>query len=102
MPFKITSVKTRYFEFENPDDGRILYIEPPKMKTLKELEDMQKARDTRVMDVACLLARLISKNKRNFKISPEKVLSWMDMDQMQAFMKAYMGWLSNEHQTDPN
>lgn len=102
MAFKITSVRTRYFEFENPDDGRILYVEPPKMKTLKELEDMQKARDTRVMDVAGLVARLISKNKRNFRVSAEKILSWMDMDQMQGFMRAYMSWLSNEHSTDPN
>lgn len=102
MVFKITSVKTRYFEFENPDDGRIIYIEPPKMKTLKELEDAQRAKDTKVMDVACLLSRLISKNKRGFKVSPDKILSWMTPDQMQAFMKAYMGWLSNEHQNDPN
>ena len=102
MAFKITSVKTRYCEFENPDDGRILYIEPPKMKTLKELEYMQRAKGTRVMDVAGLVSRLISKNKRGFKVSAEKILSWMDMDQMQGFMKAYMGWLSNEHSTDPN
>lgn len=102
MAFKITCVKMRYFEFENPDDGRTLYIEPPKMKTLKEMEDLQKAKDTKVMDVACLIARLISKNKRNFKVSPDKILSWMDMDQMQAFMKEFMAWLSNEHSGDPN
>lgn len=102
MAFKITSVKTRYFEFENPDNKQILFIEPPKMKTMKELEDLQKAKDTKVMDVASLIARLISKNKRKFTVSPDKVMSWMDMDQMQAFMKEFMAWLSNEHSSDPN
>lgn len=102
MAFKITNVKTRYFEFENPDSGQILYIEPPKMKTLKSLEDIQKAKDTKVMDVACLVSRLLSKNKRNFVVSPDKILVWMDMDQMQAFLREFMTWLSDARSNDPN
>lgn len=102
MAFKITSVKTRFFEFENPDNGQIIYVEPPKMKTLKALEDIQKDKGTKVMDVACLVARLLSKNKRSYVVSPDKVLAWMDLDQMQAFLQAFMTWLSDARSNDPN
>lgn len=102
MAFKITDVKTRYFEFENPDNGRIIYIEPPKMNTLKELDEMQRAKDLLVVDVARLAAKLISKNKHGFKVSAEKIMQWMDKDQLQGFIGAYMSWLSHAHSTDPN
>lgn len=54
------------------------------------------------MDVACLVSRLLSKNKRNFVVSPDKILVWMDMDQMQAFLREFMTWLSDSRSNDPN
>lgn len=99
--FKISGVKTRYFEFEAPDSGKVLLLEPPKLKTLKELEDIQ-TDDSSVASVAGVLAKILSKNKAGRKISPDTVMSWMDIDQMQAFLIEFMGWMRNERKSDPN
>ena len=100
--FKISGVKTRYFEFEAPDNNKVLLLEPPKLKTLKDMEDIQAANDSAVSDLAVVLSKILSKNKGGRKISPETVMIWMDIDQMQAFLIEFMGWLRNEHKSDPN
>lgn len=100
--FKISCVKTRYFEFEAPDNQKVLLLEPPKLKTLKEMEDIQKDAASSVADVAALLAKILSKNKSGRKISPDTVMTWMDIDQMQAFLSAFMSWIRNAHENDPN
>lgn len=100
--FKISCVKTRYFEFEAPDNNRVLLLEPPKLKTLKEMEDIQKDKDSGISDVAALIAKLISKNKSGRKVTADLVMSWMDIDQMKEFLGAFMSWIRQEHKTDPN
>ena len=100
--FKISCVKTRYFEFEAPDSQKVLLLEPPKLKTLKEMEDIQKDTASSVADVAALLAKILSTNKAGRKISADTVMTWMDIDQMQAFLSAFMGWIRNAHENDPN
>lgn len=100
--FKINCVKTRYFEFEAPDNQKVLLLEPPKLKTLKEMEDIQKDTTSSVANIAALLAKILSKNKAGRKISPDTVMTWMDIDQMQAFLVAFMGWIRNAHENDPN
>ena len=100
--FKINCVKTRYFEFEAPDNNRVLLLEPPKLKTLKEMEDIEKDNHSSIGDVAALIAKLISKNKSGRKVSADLVMSWMDVDQMQEFLGEFMSWLRREHKTDPN
>lgn len=100
--FKLSCVKTRYFEFEAPDNGRVLLIEPPKLKTLKEMEDIQKDNNSGIGEVAGLLAKIISKNKGGRKVSAELVLSWMDIDQMQEFLGEFMDWMRRSRKSDPN
>lgn len=100
--FRISCVKTRYFEFEGPDSQKVLLLEPPKLKTLKEMEDIQKDTASSVADVAALLAKILSKNKAGRKVSADTVMTWMDIDQMQAFLSAFMGWIRNAHENDPN
>lgn len=100
--FKISGVKTRYFEFEAPDNGKVLLLEPPKLKTLKLMEDIESDNNSGVARLAAVLSRIISKNKANRKVTPDMVMEWMDIDQMQAFLIEFMGWIRNEHKTDPN
>lgn len=100
--FQISSVKTRYFEFEAPDNRKVLHVEPPKMKTLKMLEDLQRNQNSSITDVATAVARLMSKNKQQRKITADQVMDWMDIDQMRAFMQAYLGWLKAERANNPN
>lgn len=100
--FQISGVKTRYFEFEAPDNRKVLLIEPPKLKTLKNLEDVQRNQNASFTDVAAVVAKLMSKNKQQRKITADQVMDWMDVDQMRAFMQAYIGWMRAEKANDPN
>ena len=100
--FQISSVKTRYFEFEAPDNRKVLLIEPPKLKTLKNMEDVQMNQNASFTDVAAVVAKLMSKNKQNRKITADQVMDWMDVDQMRAFIQAYIGWMKAEKANDPN
>lgn len=100
--FQISGVKTRYFEFEAPDNRKVLLIEPPKLKTLKDMEDVQRNQKASFTDVAAVVAKLMSKNKQQRKITADQVMDWMDVDQMRAFMKAYINWMRAEKANDPN
>lgn len=99
--FKVSGVKTRYFEFEAPDNGRVLHIEPPKLKTMNRLGELQKGSHT-IKDIAAAVAKLISKNKEGRKVTADNVMDWMDSDQVAAFIMAYLAWVRDEKQNDPN
>lgn len=97
--YSIASVKTRYFEFENPAGGGVLHIEPPKVKTVAK---MQKIDDTDMEAFVDIVSKIISKNKEGYKMTAEAVQEAMDMDQMMGFFSAFMDWLNNVKAADPN
>lgn len=98
--FQITSVKTRYFEFEAPDTGEILHLEPPKLETVNEFEKLD--RTSTPADLAAVIAKMISKNKEQRDVTTNDVMAWMDSDQAGAFIGAFMGWMNGVRQSDPN
>lgn len=98
--FDLNLVPKRYFEFKVPGSGKVLHIQPPKLKTLKKWEDIEE--DGTVEELAAAVATIISKNRENFKITGETVMEWMDQDQLTAFMSAYAKWLKKEKDTNPN
>lgn len=100
--FQLTSVKTRYFEFQAPDNRKVLHIEPPKLKTMNRLNKMAKAEDPGVDDMAEVVARIIGKNKEGRRITAETVMDWMDSDQLAAFISAFLSWLNKTKENDPN
>lgn len=98
--FDLNLVPKRYFEFKVPGSGKVLHIQPPKLKTLKKWEDIEE--DGTVEELAAAVAIIISKNRENLKITGETVMEWMDQDQLTAFMSAYAKWLKKEKDTNPN
>lgn len=100
--FRISGVKPRYFEFEAPDNGRVLHIEPPKLKTMNQLNNLAKAKQSGISETANVIAKIISKNKENRRIDANTVMEWMDGDQLTAFLKAFVGWMKDEKESDPN
>lgn len=98
--FDLNLVPKRYFEFKVPGSGKVLHIQPPKLKTIKRWEDIEE--DGTVEELAAAVATIISKNRENFKITGETVMEWMDQDQLTAFMSAYAKWLKKEKDTNPN
>lgn len=93
------SSKKRYFEMRGPA-GKILHIEPPKLSALNQLASMDD--NSTPAECAAVLAAFISRNREGFKMSPEKVMDWMDSDQMAEFLAAYLGWVNDTRQQDPN
>lgn len=100
--FKISGVQTRYFEFEAPDTQKVLHIEPPKLKTLRSLENTSKSKNPSIMDMAGQIAKVISKNREKRTVTAEMVVDWMDSDQLNAFIEAFLNWLNREKTNDPN
>lgn len=100
--YKITGAAKRYFEFVDPSTGKVLLLEPPKLKTLRKMEDIDKDKNAGIGDITDLLAQIISKNKAGRKVTSTQVEEWMDLDQMQDFLAKYMAWLRNSRNNDPN
>lgn len=100
--FRLSSVKTRYFEFEAPDNNRVLHIEPPKLKTLNQLNELSKQGKHSIGEMAGMIAKLISKNKENRKVTTDMVMEWMDSDQLASFVKSFVAWIRDEKKNDPN
>lgn len=100
MAFQISSVKTRYFEFEDPTTGGVLHIEPPKLKTLDRFTNLNEKNS--LDELAFVVAMMISKNKENRLVTEEDVMEWMNNDQISAFINAFMGWVNGTKSNDPN
>lgn len=98
--FDLSLVPKRYFEFKVPGSGKVLHIQPPKLRTLKKWEDVED--DGSIEELADAVACIISKNRENCKVTKEAVMDWMDQDQLTAFMSAYAKWLKKEKDTNPN
>lgn len=98
--FQISGVKTRYFEFEAPDNRKVLHIEPPKLKTLNRLSKLRS--DASPEEMTGIIATIISKNRENRKVDSNTVMEWMTSDQLAAFIKAFLGWLNDTKENDPN
>lgn len=100
--FRIANVAVRYYEFEHPETRKVLHIEPPKLKTLRNLQNISKSDTTSIDEMAEAIAKVIGKNKERVRVEPEKILEWMDSDQLAAFIKDYLSWLNKEKKRDPN
>lgn len=100
--FTLTSVKTRYFDFQAPDNKKVLHVEPPKLKTMNKLNKLAKADDPGIDEMAGVVAKIIGKNKEGRKINADTIMEWMDADQLTAFIAAFLGWLNKTKENDPN
>lgn len=98
--FQISGVKTRYFEFEAPDNLKVLHIEPPKLKTLNRLSKLRS--DASPEEMTGIIATIISKNRENRKVDSKLIMEWMNSDQLAAFIRAFLSWLNETKENDPN
>lgn len=96
--YDMTKLKTRYFDIKLKN-GRILNIEPPKMKVLKKISVLSeiKEEDLTGSDITNLLEAVslaLSKNKQGVKISAEKVEEEYDIFELVEFLIAYFNWVN--------
>ena len=95
--YDFSVIKTRYYEVKLRS-GKFLHVEPPKLKTLRKVENSGKSVD----DLAASIALLISKNREHFKVSAADVLETMDIDQCTDFLENFLDWVNGEKASDPN
>lgn len=104
----LSKIKRRYFELKL--GGEKLELEPPKVKTLKnimalskELGDMDESEIdfdavTRLTEV---ITGILSKNKQKKKFDAEYVEDNIDLDDMILILESYFEWVGKV-QSDPN
>ncbi len=97
--YDMTKLKTRYFDIKLKN-GRIINIEPPKMKVLKKISVLSevKEEDLTESDIANLteaVSLALSKNRQGLKITAEKVEEEYDIFELIDFLTAYFNWVNS-------
>lgn len=99
----LSCLKKRYFVVRF--QGRRLDLEPPKIKTINKIISIAKAGNNgdveAVGDLSALIAKLLGKNKQQFKVTTEMVEEMLDWDAMMQLIMQFFAWL-NAEKNDPN
>lgn len=96
--YDMTRLQTRYFDTKLKN-GKILNIEPPKLKVLKKIAALSNIKNTEELsenDIDNLIEAIslaLSKNKQNYKVSVDFVEENYDIDEIMDFMNNYFGWV---------
>lgn len=99
----LTAVRMRYYPVKL--NGRVLELEPPKMKTVNRLvavsKDVANGNLESYDEFTLLVARVLSKNRTGYTVTPEFVEDSLTLDQVAELLGGYFHWL-NEEKRDPN
>lgn len=89
--FDVNSVNKRYFSIKIGEVA--LEVEPPKIKTLKQVMALSKTRDaSAINDLASAVSMVLSKNKTGYVVS-EDLIDELDLDQLNEILTAFFRWL---------
>ncbi|MBN1035766.1 hypothetical protein [Clostridium botulinum] len=99
--FDVKSVNSRYFEVKlsiTNEVGEVennidVKVEPPKVKLLKRLTGLSKAKENTMEELTKCINLILNKNKENKKI-PLEYIDDMDFDEMSNLLTSYFEWLS--------
>ncbi len=95
--FDMTKFKTRYFDIKLKN-GRIINIEPPKMKILKKITALSEVGDNlEEKDITSLteaISLALSKNRQGIKITTEQIEEDYDIFEIIDLLKAYFDWVN--------
>lgn len=98
--YDMSKLKVRYFSMKLKN-GKILDIEPPKMKILKKIATLTKIetdKDLNEEDITNLteaVSLALSKNKQGYNVSPEKVYEDYDLFEIMDFLSNYFEWVES-------
>ena len=100
--FKLNAVQVRLYEFENPDDGTVLHIRPPKLEAMEIFNKVFTSETSTPKDMAGVTAALLSDNEESVKITGKQLMSWANVDQLSALIEDFLGWVNNTKASNPN
>lgn len=98
--YDMTKFKPRYFDTKLKN-GKILNVEPPKMKILKKIAALSEVKDTEnlsesdINNLTEALSLALSKNKQNYKVSATKIEEEYDILEVADFLNAYFNWVNS-------
>lgn len=100
--FKLNAVQVRLYEFENPDDGTVLHIRPPKLEAMEIFNKVFTSETSTPKDMAGVTAALLSDNEEGVKITNKQLMYWANVDQLSALIEDFLGWVNNTKTSNPN
>ena len=100
--FKLNAVQVRLYEFENPDDGTVLHIRPPKLEAMEIFNKVFTSETSTPKDMAGVTAALLSDNEEGAKITGKQLMYWANVDQLSALIEDFLGWVNNTKAGNPN
>lgn len=98
--YDMTKLKTRYFDIKLKS-GKILNVEPPKLKVLKKVAALSEIKDTDnlgekdIENLTVAVSIALSKNRQNFKITIEQVEENYDIDEIVDLLNNYFDWVNS-------
>ena len=100
--FKLNAVQVRLYEFENPDNGTVLHIRPPKLEAMEIFNKVFTSETSTPKDMAGVTAALLSDNEEGVKITSKQLMYWANVDQLSALIEDFLGWVNNTKTSNPN
>lgn len=100
--FKLNAVQVRLYEFENPDNGTVLHIRPPKLEAMEIFNKVFTSEASTPKDMAGVTAALLSDNEEGVKITGKQLMYWANVDQLSALIEDFLGWVNNTKTSNPN
>ena len=100
--FKLNAVQVRLYEFENPADGTVLHIRPPKLEAMEIFNKVFTSETSTPKDMAGVTAALLSDNEEGVKITGKQLMYWANVDQLSALIEDFLGWVNNTKASNPN
>ncbi|URZ07539.1 hypothetical protein [Clostridium felsineum] len=92
--FDISKINKRYWTVKI--NNMVLEVEPPKLKTLKNLLALSKSENEAVIDdLRNSIKGILDKNRKHQKV-PYEIIEELDFDEMQQILNAYFDWLVKE------
>lgn len=98
--YDMTKFKTRYFNMKLKN-GKIIDIEPPKMKILKKIANLSEVKNNEelseqdILNLTEAVALAFNKNRQNYKLTVEKIEEEYDIIEIVDFLNAYFDWVNS-------
>lgn len=100
--FQLSAVWVRHYEFENPEDGTVLHVHPPKLEAVEIFNKVFTDKESTPKDMAGVTAALLSDNEEGVRITSKKLMGWANIDQLSALIEDFLGWMNNTKASNPN
>lgn len=100
--FKLSAVQVRLYEFENPEDGTILHVRPPKLDSMEIFNKVFTDAKSSVKDLAGVTGAILSDNEEGVRITAKQLMYWANIDQLEALIDDFLGWVNKTKADNPN